>query len=74
MHPWFLFLFFLKTWNIKLRFGIKELLTNNFRHTFCSLSKTSTPLVLNRQYQGGWNTNQNEKKNTCPFYIVFQAL
>ena len=30
--------------------------------------------VLNRQYQDGWNTNQNQMKNTTSFYIVFQVL
>ena len=29
---------------------------------------------LNRQYQNGQNTNQNQKKNVCPFYTVFQVL
>ena len=29
---------------------------------------------LNRQYQNGQNTNQNQKKNACPFYTVFQVL
>ena len=32
------------------------------------------PPVLNRQYQDGQKTNQNQMKNTCPFYIVFQVL
>ena len=42
---------------------------------FCPLSKkTPTPSVLNRQYQVGWNTKQNEMKNSCLFYSVFQVL
>ena len=41
---------------------------------FCRLSKPSQPHVLNGQYQDRWNTNQNQMKNTCPFYIVFQVL
>ena len=32
------------------------------------------PLVLNGQYQDGWNTNQNQAKHTRTFYIVFQVL
>ena len=28
-------------------------------NTFCALSKKTHPLVLNRQYLTGWNTNQN---------------
>ena len=30
--------------------------------------------VLNRQYQDGKNTNQNQMKNTCPIFIIFQVL
>ena len=42
---------------------------------FCPLSKKNpTPSVFNRQYQDGQNTNQNQKKNTCHFYTVFQFL
>ena len=41
---------------------------------FCLLSKKNPPPVLNRQYQSGYNTNQNQIKNACPFYIVFQVL
>ena len=33
--------------------------------------KKTHPPVLNRQYQDEQNTNQNQMKNTCPFYIVF---
>ena len=33
-----------------------------------------SPPVLNGQYQDGENTKQNQKKNTYPFYTVFQAL
>ena len=43
---------------------------------FCLLSKNRiipTP-VINGQYQNGQNTNQNQIKNTCPFYILFQVL
>ena len=40
----------------------------------CQLSKPPNPLVFNGQYQGGWNTNQNQMKNTPPVYIVFQVL
>ena len=29
---------------------------------------------LNRQYQTGKNTNQNQKKNTCSFYTIFLVL
>ena len=46
-------------------------------NTFCPSSKPSlspTPPVLKGQYQDGQNTNQNQKKNTCRFYIVFQVL
>ena len=46
---------------------------------FCPLSKPPYPPppyppVLNGQYQDVWNTNQNQAKNTYPFYIVFQVL
>ena len=41
---------------------------------FCPLSRTPPPSVLNEHYQDGKNTNQNQMKNTCPFYIVFQVL
>ena len=34
----------------------------------------SPPSVLNRQNQDGWNTNQNQLKNTNLFYIVFEVL
>ena len=39
---------------------------------FCLLSKTPTPLVLNGQYQDGWNTNQNPMKNTPLFKLYFK--
>ena len=32
------------------------------------------PPVPYRQYQAVWNTNQNQMKNACLFYIVFQVL
>ena len=35
---------------------------------------TPKPPFLNGQYQAGWNTNQNQMKNTHPFYIVFQGF
>ena len=39
------------------------------------LKKTPPPsTVLNGQYQDGQITNQNQKKNTCHFYNVFQVL
>ena len=41
---------------------------------FCLLSKPPPPLFLNRQNQDGWNTNQNQMKNTHSFYIVFEVL
>ena len=41
---------------------------------FCLLSKPRTPPVFNGQYQNGWNANQNQMKNTQPFYITFQVL
>ena len=41
---------------------------------FCPLSKPPYPPVLTGQYQDVWNTNQNQAKNTYPFYIVFQVL
>ena len=47
----------------------KGLLTNGF-----CLFKHSLPPVFNGQYRDGWNANQNQMKNTCPFYIVFQVL
>ena len=34
---------------------------------------TPNPPFLNGQYQAGWNTNQNQIKNTHPFYMVFQG-
>ena len=39
---------------------------------FCLLSKTPTPPVLNGQYQDGWNTNQNQMKNTPLFTLHFK--
>ena len=48
---------------------------------FCPLSNTTLPphpipypSVLNGQYQDGQYTKQNQMKNTCPFYILFQVL
>ena len=38
------------------------------------LKKTPHHPVLNGQNQRGWNTNQNEMKNTQPLYIVFEVL
>ena len=41
----------------------------------CPLSKDPPqPPVLNRQNQDGQNTNEDQMKNSCPFYIVFQVL
>ena len=40
---------------------------------FC-LFKHPPPPIFNGQYRDGWNANQNQMKNTCPFYIVFQVL
>ena len=39
---------------------------------FCLLS--NPPPILNRQNQDGWNTNQNQMRNTRHFYIVFEVL
>ena len=41
---------------------------------FCMLNKPPQPPVRNRQCQTRWYTNQNQVKNTCPFYIVFKVL
>ena len=41
---------------------------------FCSLSKTLPPPVLNRKYQDGWNTNQNQMKNTLLFTLYFKIF
>ena len=44
-------------------------------YRFCPLSKKNpTPSVFNRQYQDEQNTNQNQKKNTCRLYTVFEVL
>ena len=49
-------------------------LFNNGTTTTSNCEATTLPPpptpVLNGQYQDGWNTNQNQMKNTCPFYIV----
>ena len=36
--------------------------------------RSPQPSVLNRQNQDGQNTNKDQMKNSCPFYIVFQVL
>ena len=38
------------------------------------LVNSYTSSNLNRQYQNGKNTIQNQKKNACSFYTFFQAL
>ena len=40
----------------------------------CQLSNPPNPPDFNGQYQGGWNTNQNQMEYTPPVYIVFQVL
>ena len=43
---------------------------------FCLLSNPlpPNPPLLNGQSQDGWNTNQNQLKNTPLFHIVFEVL
>ena len=43
---------------------------------FWLLSKNllTPPRILNRQYQDGWNANQDYMEKANLFYIVFQAL
>ena len=43
---------------------------------FCPLSNhpPPQPRVLKEQNQDGWNTNQNQLKNTHLFHIVFEVL
>ena len=42
---------------------------------FCLLSKPLPPVLnANGQNQDGWNTNQNQLKNTNLFHIVFEVL
>ena len=36
--------------------------------------RSPQPSVLNRQNQDGQNTNKDQMKNSCLFYIVFQVL
>ena len=40
---------------------------------FCLLSKPRPP-VVNGQYQDGWNTNQNQMKNTTFLHCISQLL
>ena len=37
---------------------------------FCPLSKKNHPPLLNGQYQDGWNTNQNQMKNTLFLHCI----
>ena len=45
--------------------------TNNFLFV---KQKTLQPPAFNGQYENGQNANQDQMKNTCFFYIVFQVL
>ena len=44
------------------------------RHILVRSSKVICQQALNRLYQPEWNANQNEMKNTCPFYIAWQVF
>ena len=44
------------------------------RHILVRSSKVICQQALNRLYQPEWNANQNEMKNTYPFYIAWQVL
>ena len=39
----------------------------------CHINHLHFP-VVNGQYEGGWNANQNQMKNTSYFYTIFQVL
>ena len=76
----------LKTHSWKFHKTVLGTVTHNFHHAlangFCTLRNPGPPhpppfpaaYVLNGQNQDGWNTNENQMKNTPPFYIEFQVL